>query len=44
MKIASNEIAGPKRDYVGYGRNLPKVVWPGEARIAINIVINYEEG
>ncbi len=44
MKIASNEIAGPKRDYVGYGRNVPKVVWPGEARIAINIVINYEEG
>ena len=44
MKIASKEIAGPKRDYVGYGRNVPKVVWPGEARIAINIVINYEEG
>jgi len=23
---------------------VPKVVWPGEARVAINIVINFEEG
>ena len=40
MKIPENEVPGPKRDYVGYGRNVPKVVWPGEARVAINIVIN----
>ena len=44
MEIPENEVPGPRRDYVGYGRNVPKVVWPGEARIAINIVINYEEG
>lgn len=33
-----------KRDMVGYGRNRPKVVWPGGARVAISFVINYEEG
>ena len=43
MKIAENAVPGPKRDYVGYGRHVPKVVWPDGARVAINIVINYEE-
>jgi len=32
------------RDLVGYGSNPPKVEWPGGARIAINVVVNYEEG
>lgn len=32
------------RDLVGYGPNPPKVEWPGGARIAINVVVNYEEG
>lgn len=32
------------RDVVGYGRNIPKVKWPNDAKIAINIVVNYEEG
>ncbi len=32
------------RDFVGYGGNPPKVEWPGGARLALNIVINYEEG
>lgn len=32
------------RDYVGYGDTPPKVEWPGGARLALNIVINYEEG
>ena len=44
MQIADNDIPGPKRDYIGHGRNVPKVVWPNDARIAINIVVNYEEG
>lgn len=35
---------GPRRDFVGYGRHLPKVEWPGGHKIAINLVINYEEG
>jgi peptidoglycan/xylan/chitin deacetylase (PgdA/CDA1 family) len=38
------EIAGPKRDFVGYGRHVPKVRWPNNARVAISIVLNYEEG
>ena len=32
------------RDLVGYGGNPPHPHWPGEARIAVNWVINYEEG
>ncbi len=34
----------PTRDFIGYGNNQPHVVWPGEARIAVNFCINYEEG
>jgi peptidoglycan/xylan/chitin deacetylase (PgdA/CDA1 family) len=37
-------VPGPPRDYVGYGRHIPKVRWPNNARVAINIVLNYEEG
>jgi peptidoglycan/xylan/chitin deacetylase (PgdA/CDA1 family) len=37
-------VAGPARDLVGYGREVPRVVWPEQARIAVNFVINYEEG
>lgn len=33
-----------KRDLVGYGRNTPIGRWPNDARLAINIVLNYEEG
>ncbi len=32
------------RDVVGYGRNPPDPRWPGGAKIALQIVINYEEG
>ncbi|MDQ0321310.1 putative urate catabolism protein [Pararhizobium capsulatum DSM 1112] len=32
------------RDLVGYGRNLPNVRWPGDANIAVQFVVNYEEG
>ena len=32
------------RDLIGYGRTPPEVRWPGEARIAVSIVLNYEEG
>ncbi len=32
------------RDFVGYGNTLPKVRWPGGAKIAISVVVNYEEG
>ena len=33
-----------RRDFVGYGANPPDPRWPGGARLALNFVINYEEG
>lgn len=32
------------RDMIGYGRNPPDPKWPHEARIAVQFVMNYEEG
>ena len=36
--------SGYPRDLVGYGRNPPDPRWPGGAAIALQMVINYEEG
>ena len=33
-----------ERDLVGYGRHAPQIRWPGGARIAVSLVVNYEEG
>ncbi len=32
------------RDLVGYGAHPPHPHWPGDAQIALNFVVNYEEG
>lgn len=32
------------RDLVGYGRTPPDPAWPGGARVAVQFVVNYEEG
>ncbi|MCB1487504.1 MAG: allantoinase PuuE [Bauldia sp.] len=32
------------RDIIGYGANPPNPNWPGGARVAVNFVLNYEEG
>ena len=32
------------RDMIGYGRTPPQANWPGQARIAVQFVLNYEEG
>jgi len=32
------------RDLIGYGRRPPHPQWPNQARIAVQFVINYEEG
>ncbi len=32
------------RDLVGYGRHPPHARWPGNARVALQFVLNYEEG
>ncbi len=38
------EISNP-RDYIGYGRDkVPDANWPGGAKIALQFVLNYEEG
>ncbi|HKA44475.1 MAG TPA: polysaccharide deacetylase family protein [Burkholderiales bacterium] len=33
-----------ERDFVGYGMTPPAVAWPGGARIAVQVAVNYEEG
>lgn len=35
---------GYPRDMIGYGPNPPHPQWPGEANIAVQFVLNYEEG
>ena len=36
--------AGYPRDLVGYGKHLPNPSWPGQARLALQISLNYEAG
>ncbi len=36
--------SGYPRDLIGYGENPPDPKWPGDARLAVQIVMNYEEG
>jgi putative urate catabolism protein len=38
-----NQDAYP-RDLIGYGRDVPHARWPDQARIAVQFVLNYEEG
>lgn len=33
-----------KRDLVGYGFSPPRLQWPGGAKVAVSLVVNYEEG
>lgn len=37
-------VDGPPRDLIGYGEHPPLINWPGGAKVAIQIVVNYEEG
>ena len=37
-------VPGPPRDLIGYGQHPPRVRWENDATVAINIVVNYEEG
>jgi len=34
----------PSRDFIGYADQPPAARWPGDARVAVQVVINYEEG
>ncbi len=37
-------VDGPPRELVGYGEHPPKVRWENDAKVAVQIVVNYEEG
>lgn len=39
-----NTLEYSPRDLVGYGEHPPHPRWPGGAKIAISLVVNYEEG
>ncbi|MBD8525669.1 allantoinase PuuE [Pseudomarimonas arenosa] len=39
-----NQTADYPRDLIGYGRRPPQAQWPGQARIALQFVLNIEEG
>ena len=32
------------RNYIGYGKNSPKISWPNNAKLALQFILNYEEG
>jgi peptidoglycan/xylan/chitin deacetylase (PgdA/CDA1 family) len=44
MKAEIHDVPGPPRDLVGYGAHPPKVRWPEGAALALNLVVNFEEG
>jgi peptidoglycan/xylan/chitin deacetylase (PgdA/CDA1 family) len=37
-------VPGPPREIGGYGEHPPRVVWPNAAKVAVQLVVNYEEG
>ncbi|MDT4924790.1 MAG: hypothetical protein QOG01_2503 [Pseudonocardiales bacterium] len=37
-------VDGPARELVGYGMNPPEFTWPGGKTVAVQVVVNYEEG
>jgi OHCU decarboxylase len=41
---SAKEMRRYPRDLSGYGARTPDPAWPGGARIAVSIVLNYEEG
>ena len=44
MELVDRDLPGPRRDFIGYGRYPPRVVWPESAKVALQLVVNYEEG
>lgn len=37
-------MTGNERDYIGYADRIPDIRWPGGNRVAVSLVLNYEEG
>ncbi|MFA7527974.1 MAG: allantoinase PuuE [Ottowia sp.] len=44
MGLIQDPSGGQPRDLAGYGAHPPHAQWPGGARIAVQFVVNYEEG
>jgi allantoinase len=42
--VIYDSTASYPRDLAGYGNQVPHATWPGKARIAVQFVLNYEEG
>ncbi|MGK0399383.1 MAG: allantoinase [Gammaproteobacteria bacterium] len=42
--MKTNSSLDYPRDMIGYGPNPPQANWPGNARVAVQFVLNYEEG
>ena len=40
----SSPAIGTDRDFVGYGAKIPQITWPGGAKVAVSLCLNYEEG
>ncbi|GAA4338769.1 allantoinase PuuE [Pigmentiphaga soli] len=43
-EASSSSLPSYPRDMIGYGRRPPYAAWPGDARVALQFVLNYEEG
>ena len=45
-RMTQDKASPPRypRDFRGYGANRPDAAWPGGAKIAVSLVLNYEEG
>jgi peptidoglycan/xylan/chitin deacetylase (PgdA/CDA1 family) len=44
FRRTDSDVAGPPREIVGYGEHPPLIRWSGDAKVAIQLVVNYEEG
>jgi len=42
--MTAADVSRYPRDLIGYGRHPPDPRWPGRARVAVQLVVNYEEG
>jgi peptidoglycan/xylan/chitin deacetylase (PgdA/CDA1 family) len=44
FRRTDSDVAGPPREIVGYGEHPPLIRWNRDAKVAIQLVVNYEEG
>jgi peptidoglycan/xylan/chitin deacetylase (PgdA/CDA1 family) len=44
FRRTDSDVAGPPREIAGYGEHPPLIRWNGDAKVAIQLVVNYEEG